>query len=77
MVAVGCRHHGIGADPEQIRHKFGGMRIGAVEMLREASLEIGNDVRGDKTAGFSIVPFVIVPETFAGLTAPNLGVGYS
>ena len=28
------RHHGVGADPEQIRHRFGGQRVGTVEMLR-------------------------------------------
>jgi cytosine/creatinine deaminase len=28
------RLHGIGADPEQIRHRFGGARIGTAEMLR-------------------------------------------
>jgi ABC-type bacteriocin/lantibiotic exporter with double-glycine peptidase domain len=28
------RLHGIGADPEQIRHRFGGTRIGIPEMLR-------------------------------------------
>src|SRR6476659_7451095 len=28
------RFHGVGAEPEQIRHQFGGVKIGAEEMLR-------------------------------------------
>jgi subfamily B ATP-binding cassette protein HlyB/CyaB len=28
------RFHGLGADPEQIRHRFGASTIGVAEMLR-------------------------------------------
>jgi hypothetical protein len=28
------RFHGVGADPEQIRHRYGGTAIGVPEMLR-------------------------------------------
>ena len=38
------RFNGIGADPEQIRHRFGGSRIGVAEMLRVAK-ELGLKAR--------------------------------
>src|SRR6516164_11053717 len=43
------RLHGIGADPEQIRHRFGGGRIGIPEMLRcakEFGLKAGERIAG-------------------------------
>src|SRR3984893_3211422 len=43
------RFLGIGADPEQIRHRFGGSPIGIPEMLRVAS-EFGLKARARKTA---------------------------
>src|ERR1700732_2366667 len=43
------RFLGIGADPEQIRHRFGGTPIGIAEMLRVAS-EFGLKARARKTA---------------------------
>src|SRR6516165_1787855 len=43
------RFLGIGADPEQIRHRFGGTPIGIPEMLRLAS-EFGLKARAHKTA---------------------------
>src|SRR6516165_8128638 len=42
------RLHGIGADPEQIRHRFGGARIGVPEMLRCAK-EFGLKARERNT----------------------------
>ena len=30
------RFHGIGVDPQQLQHRFGGIAIGVVEMLRYA-----------------------------------------
>ena len=44
------RLHGIGADPEQIRHRFGGSRIGIPEMLRCAK-EFGLKAR-ERIAGW-------------------------
>src|SRR6202045_234208 len=43
------RFLGIGADPEQIRHRFGGSPVGIPEMLRGAS-EFGLKARARKTA---------------------------
>ena len=43
------RFLGIGADPEQIRHRFGGSPVGIPEMLRVAS-EFGLKARARKTA---------------------------
>ena len=43
------RFLGIGADPEQIRHRFGGSPVGVPEMLRVAS-EFGLKARARKTA---------------------------
>src|SRR3984893_4407839 len=43
------RFLGIGADPEQIRHRFGGSPVGIPEMLRVAS-EFGVKARARKTA---------------------------
>src|SRR5437660_2171125 len=43
------RFLGIGADPEQIRHRFGGSHVGIPEMLRVAS-EFGLKARARKTA---------------------------
>jgi subfamily B ATP-binding cassette protein HlyB/CyaB len=43
------RFHGIGADPEQIRHRFGGIAIGISEILRCAK-ELGLKVRLRTTA---------------------------
>src|SRR5262249_31397825 len=34
VLVMVLRLHGIGTDPEQIRHRFGGNRIGIPEMLR-------------------------------------------
>ena len=42
------RFHGIGADPEQIRHRFGGAAIGVPEMLRCAK-ELGLKARARTT----------------------------
>src|SRR6266566_654126 len=44
------RLHGTGADPEQIRHRFGGARIGIPEMLRCAK-EFGLKAR-ERVAGW-------------------------
>ena len=41
------RFHGIGADPEQIRHRFGGAPIGVAEMLRCAK-ELGLKARASR-----------------------------
>src|SRR5260370_11037150 len=43
------RFLGIGADPQQIRHRFGGSPVGIPEMLRVAS-EFGLKARARKTA---------------------------
>src|SRR5438067_13916750 len=43
LVAL-LRFHGVGADPEQIRHRFGTQAIGIPEMLRCAK-EMGLKVR--------------------------------
>ena len=45
------RFNGIGADPEQIRHRFGGARIGIPEMLRVAK-ELGLKARS-RTSSWS------------------------
>ena len=42
------RYHGIGADPEQIQHRFGGVRFGVSEMLR-CSREFGLRARAFAT----------------------------
>jgi len=43
------RFNGIGADPEQIRHRFGGASIGVSEMLLSAK-EFGLKARPCKTS---------------------------
>ena len=43
LVAL-LRFHGVGADPEQIRHRFGATAIGVAEMLRCAK-ELGIKAR--------------------------------
>jgi len=43
-LVVLLRFHGVGADPEQIRHQFGGVPIGIPEMLRCAK-ELGLKAR--------------------------------
>src|SRR5207249_10860152 len=47
LVAL-LRFHGIGADPEQIRHRFGAKAIGVAEMLRCAK-ELGLKARAVST----------------------------
>ena len=44
------RFHGIGADPEQIRHRFGARRFGIAEMLRCAK-DFGLKAAADGTTG--------------------------
>ena len=43
------RFNGIGADPEQIRHRFGGSPVGIAEMLRLGK-ELGLKARATKSA---------------------------
>src|ERR1700675_4240192 len=47
LVAL-LRFHGVGADPEQIRHRFGATAIGVGEMLRCAK-ELGVTARSGST----------------------------
>ena len=47
LVAL-LRFHGLGADPEQIRHSFGAKAIGVAEMLRCAK-ELGIKARAART----------------------------
>src|SRR5712691_1852026 len=47
LVAL-LRFHGVGADPEQIRHRFGAKAIGVAEMLRCAK-ELGLKARAVTT----------------------------
>jgi len=47
LVAL-LRFHGLGADPEQIRHSFGAKPIGVAEMLRCAK-ELGMKARAVTT----------------------------
>src|ERR1700693_6126850 len=47
LVAL-LRFHGVGADPEQIRHRFGATAIGVAEMLRCAK-ELGVKARSVTT----------------------------
>src|SRR6266568_606201 len=48
ILVTALRFNGIGADPDQIRHRLGGVRVGISEMLRVAK-EVGLKARACKT----------------------------
>jgi ATP-binding cassette, subfamily B, bacterial HlyB/CyaB len=48
MLVTALRFNGTGADPDQIRHRLGGVRVGISEMLRVAK-EVGLKARACKT----------------------------
>src|SRR5271168_2905953 len=59
VLAALLRRNGVGAEPEQIRHRFGGAPIGIPEMLRCAK-ELGLKAR-ERVAGWQRLETTAMP----------------